>query len=150
MPTYSTHRKAHFDYDIIDTIEAGLVLRGFEVKAVRAGKARLEGAYVIVRGKEAFVANMHIAPYQAGNTEKGYDPERPRKLLLNQKEITQLERETETAGLTVIPLKLYADKRTLKLEIALVRGKKKYDKRETIKKRDSQRDTNRLLKSDSA
>lgn len=147
MSTYIQNRKAHFDFEILDTFEAGLVLHGYEVKAIRAGKGRLEGAYVIVRGGEAFLVGATIAPFQPTNTPKSYDPERPRKLLLSKKELFHLEQQTETERLTAVPLKLYNNGRNIKLEVALARGKKKHDKRESIKSRDSKRDIERTLKS---
>lgn len=146
MSAFIQNRKARFNFEILETFEAGLVLHGFEVKAVRAGKGRLEGAYVIIRGGEAFLTGATIAPYQPANTPKSYDPERARKLLLSKKELAHLERETETANLTAVPLKLYNAGRNIKLEVALARGKKKYDKRESIKARDTKRDIERTLK----
>jgi SsrA-binding protein len=146
MSTYIQNRKARFDFEILETFEAGLVLFGHEVKAIRASKGRLEGAYVIVRGGEAYLVGATITPFQPANTPKNYDSERPRKLLLSKKELAHLERQTETARLTAVPLKLYNAGRNIKLELALARGKKKYDKRETLKARDSKRDIERTLK----
>ena len=123
------------------------MLHGYEAKAIRAGKGKLDGAYVIIRGKEAFLVGASVAAYQPANTPKSYDPERARKLLLSKKELAHLELQTETARLTAIPLKLYNVGRKIKLEIALARGKKKHDKRESIKARDSKRDIERTLKS---
>lgn len=147
MANFITHRKARFDYEILETFEAGLVLQGHEVKSIRAGKARLEGAFVLVRGGEAYITGMSITPYQVANTPKGYDPERVRKLLLSKKELAKIEQETETARLTAIPLRLFEHNRKVKVEIALVRGKKKTDKRESIKQRDTKRDIDRIMKS---
>ncbi|MCA9362181.1 SsrA-binding protein SmpB [Candidatus Kaiserbacteria bacterium] len=147
MSTYIQNRKARFDFEILETLEAGLVLQGHEVKSIRAGKGRLEGSFVIVRGGEAFLTGATIAPFQPANTPKSYDPERPRKLLLSKKELAHLELQTETARLTAIPLKLYNSGRNIKLEVAIARGKKKYDKRESIKARDTKRDIDRTLKS---
>lgn len=146
MSAYIQNRKARFNYEILDTFEAGLVLHGYEVKAIRAGKGRLEGSFVIIRGGEAFLVGATIAPFQPANTPKSYDPERARKLLLSKKELALLENQTETARLTAVPLKLYNAGRNIKLELALARGKKKYDKRETLKARDSKRDIERTLK----
>lgn len=123
-----------------------MVLCGHEVKAVRTGKGKFDGSYIIIRGGEAFLTGASIAPYQPLNTPKDYDPERVRKILLSKKELLRLENQTETARLTAIPLKLYNSGRKIKLEIALARGKKKYDKRETLKARDSKRDIERTLK----
>ncbi len=146
MPTYVRNKKATFNYEILETFEAGVVLNGYEVKAIRAGKATLVGAYVILRDGEAYLKGATISYYQEANTPKEYDPERERKLLLSRKEITKLEKELNTAGLTIVPISWYSKKSKIKLEIALVRGKKKADKRETIKKRDTKRMIDRLLK----
>ena len=147
MSTYIQNRKARFNFEILETFEAGLVLHGFEAKSIRVGKGKLEGAYVIIRGGEAFLTGASIAAYQPANTPKSYDPERVRKLLFSKKELAHLERETENARLTAVPLKLYNNGRKIKLEVALARGKKKHDKRESIKARDSKRDIDRTLKS---
>src|SRR3989344_17208 len=137
------HKKAHLDYEILERFEAGLQLLGFETKALRAGHAKLEGARVIVRGGEAFVIGVHISPYQLGNTPESYAPDRTRKLLLSKKEIRYLATKAEAAGMSIIPLAVFPKGKYLKLEVALVRGKKKYDKRETIKKRDVERSMRR-------
>lgn len=146
MTTYLTHKKAHFDYEILKTYEAGLSLYGHEVKSVRANRGKLEGGFVIIRGGEAFLVGVNINPYQPKNLPKKYGPERARKLLLSKKELAEIELQTETAGLTAIPLKLYNLGRHIKLELAVVKGKKKHDKRETIKARDTKRDIDRILK----
>ena len=146
MTTYLTHKKAHFDYEILKTYEAGLSLYGHEVKSVRANRGKLEGGFVIIRGGEAFLVGVNINPYQPKNLPKKYDPERARKLLLSKKELAEIELQTETAGLTAIPLKLYNLGRHIKLELAVVKGKKKHDKRETMKARDTKRDIDRILK----
>ena len=147
MSSYIQNRKARFNYDILETFEAGLVLQGFEVKSVRSSKGKLDGAHVIIRGGEAFLVGASISPYQPINTPKKYDPERARKLLLSKKELAHFEQQTEKAGLTAIPLRLYNAGRNIKLEVALARGKKKHDKRESMKARDSKRDIDRTLKS---
>jgi SsrA-binding protein len=146
MSAYISNKKAHFNFEILKDYEAGIVLHGFEAKAVRTGKGKLEGAHIVVRGGEAFLVGASISPYQAANTPKNYDPERARKLLLSRKELAELETQGEQAGLTIVPLKLYNNGRNIKLEIALARGKKKVDKRESIKKRDTKREIDRLLK----
>lgn len=147
MNSYAENKKARFDHDILETVEAGVVLSGHEVKAIRAGKARLKGGRVIIRGGEAFLVGAAISPYQPSNLPKNYDPERARKLLLSRKEIDRLEQASERSGLTLIPLKWYNSRRgRLKLGLALARGKKKADKRQTLKKRDSQRAIQRILK----
>jgi SsrA-binding protein len=146
MAAYIQNKKARFNFEILETLEAGLVLYGHEVKAIRAGKGRLEGAHVVVRGSEAFLIGATVTPFQPTNTPKSYDPERPRKLLLSKKQLAHLEQQTETARLTSIPLSCYNKNGKIKLEIAIARGKKKHDKRETLKERDSKRDIERTLK----
>ncbi len=140
------NKKATFNYEILERFEAGIVLEGYEVKAVRKGMGSLLGAYITLRGNEAFLVKAAIQPYQQANTPKGYNPERERKLLLSQKELKKLATELNTAGLTIVPISLYNKGRIIKLEIALVRGKKKQDKRESIKERDVKRDIARTLK----
>ena len=146
MATYAENRKARFDYEILDKYEAGIELLGPEVKSVRSGRASLEGAFVIIRGGEAFLMNANIPPYQVNNTPEGYDPLRNRKLLLTKKEMQELSKSETNKSLTIVPLALYNKGRKVKTEIALVKGKKKFDKRETIKKRESDRDIERQYK----
>jgi SsrA-binding protein len=140
------NRKARADYEILEKFEAGLKLHGFEVKALRGGRGSLPGSHVIIRGGEAYLLNMDIPPYQAGNTPKGYDPKRTRKLLLSKKEINELNGYDSKKGLTIVPFSVYSKGRFLKLSFAVVRGKKKYDKREDIKKRETDREIRRSLK----
>jgi SsrA-binding protein len=147
MADYIQNKKAYFDYEFLEEYEAGVVLYGYEVKAVRASKASLNGAYVIIRGGEAFLVNASISPYQVANTPKSYDPERARKLLLSQKQLEVLELGSEKQGLTIVATKWYNNKRKIKLGIALAKGKKKADKRETLKTRDSKREIDRIMKS---
>lgn len=142
------NKKAHFNYEILEKTEAGIELLGFEVKSLKAGQGSLEGAHITLRGNEAFVINMQIPPYQPANTPNDYDPLRNRRLLLTKKEIASLSGEEKQKGLTIVPLSVYNKGRKLKLEIAVVRGKKKYDKRETIKKRDTDREIRRTLKNE--
>lgn len=146
MTEYVKNRKASFDFEFLEIYEAGVVLHGFEVKAIRVGKANLNGAYVIIRGGEAFLVNASISPYQPANMPKNYDPERPRKLLLSKKELTKLEQGSEKQGLTIVALKWYNKGRKIKLSLALARGKKQADKREKLKEKSSKRDIERLLK----
>lgn len=141
-----SHKRAHFDFEILETFEAGISLLGTEVKSLRNGQGKLEGAHVIIRGREAFLVGASIPAFQKANAEKSYDPERPRKLLLTQKEIAELDVKSERQGLTIVPIKLYNKGSKLKLEIAIARGKKKHDKRESIKKRDTDRDVAREVK----
>jgi SsrA-binding protein len=139
------NRKAKFNYEILETLEVGLDLTGAEVKSLRKGQASLEGARVIIDGDEAHLVGAYIAPYQPNN-QPSYDPERTRRLLIKKEEIKELIGKEKTKRLTIIPLSVYNKKRYLKLSIALVRGKRKYDKRENIKKRDTERDLGRSLK----
>lgn len=146
MVDYARNKKATFNYEILETFEAGLVLAGYEVKAIRANKASLAGAYIVMRDDGAYLKGAHVGYYQEANTPDSYNPEQERKLLLTQKELAKLKKELNTAGLTIVPIKLYNKKNKIKLEIALVRGKKKADKRETLKQRDSKREIDRTLK----
>lgn len=141
-----TNKKAGLNYEILETYATGIELFGFEVKSLRSGQGSLEGARVTVRGGEAYVVGMYIPPYQVGNTPVKYDPYRNRRLLLEKKEITDLGKIEQTNGLTIVPISVYNKGRNLKLDIASVRGKKKFDKRETIKKRDTERETSRVFR----
>ncbi|MES2023789.1 MAG: SsrA-binding protein SmpB [Patescibacteria group bacterium] len=145
MANYAENRKARFDYEILEKFECGIELLGQEVKSIRGGQMSLEGAFVIVRGGEAFLINSNVPPYQVKNAPKDYDPLRNRKLLLTKKEIKELS-DNEKTNLTIVPLSVYNKNRKIKLEIALVKGKKKYDKRESIKKRDTDREVRREMK----
>ena len=140
------NKKAHFDFEILETFEAGIVLAGYEVKSLRAGHGHLEGARVVARGGEAFLAGASIPAFQPDNAPKDYDPERTRKLLLHPKEIAQIADAESKKGLTIVPISVYNKGRNLKVELGIARGKKKTDKRETIKKRDVERDLRRSLK----
>lgn len=146
MSVYIQNKKARFNFEFLEEFEAGVVLSGHEVKSIRVGKGNLTGSYVLIRGGEAFLVGATISPYQTANTPNEYDPERTRKLLLHQKELHKLERESEQVGLTIVPVQWYNKNGKVKLKIALARGKKKHDKRETIKARDSKRDLQRILK----
>lgn len=141
------NKKVRLDYVILETIEAGIELRGFEVKSLKAGHGKLDGARVVVRGGEAYVVGVNIPAWQPANTPQSYDSERARRLLLNPKEIAQITSAEGSAGLTIVPISVYNKGRSLKMEIAIVRGKKKYDKRDAIKKRDETRRIQRTLKS---
>ncbi|MCX7625603.1 MAG: SsrA-binding protein SmpB [Candidatus Sumerlaeaceae bacterium] len=141
----ATNRRARHDYHILDTLEAGLVLTGTEVKSVRAGKASLADAYVGFERGEAFVYNMFINPYEKGN-RFNHAEKRPRKLLLHRREIDWLTGLVSQKGFTLIPLKLYFKGCHAKLEIALAKGKKAYDKREDAKDREVKREIDRALK----
>jgi SsrA-binding protein len=139
-----TNKKAFFDYQLLDKFEAGINLFGHEVKSVRLGKADLTGSFVRIVGNEAYLINAKIFPYQAGQVE-GYDERRTRKLLLHKKEIVSLKSKTDGANLSLIPVALYLKHGFVKLEVALGKGKKQYEKRESIKKKDIQRDMEREL-----
>jgi len=143
MANYAQNRKIHFDYEILEKYECGIELLGTEVKSVRGGRMSLEGAFVIIRGGEAFIINAKIPPYQMSNTPSGYDPIRNRKLLLTKKEIRELADTEKNKALTIVPMSVYNKNRKIKVEIALVRGKKKHDKRETTKKRETDREIRR-------
>jgi SsrA-binding protein len=146
MQTLAQNKKAAFNYELLEKFEAGIELLGFEVKAVRAGKVTLEGSHITVRGGEAYLVGATIAPYQVKNTPESYDPRRNRKLLLTKKEIVQLAETETTKGLTIVPISMYNANRRIKVKIAVARGKKKYDKREAIKRRDDEREMHRTLK----
>jgi SsrA-binding protein len=135
----ASNRRARRDYQVIDTYEAGLVLVGSEVKAMRAGKMQLKDSYANVEGGEAFLIGAHISPYEFSR-EGGHDPERARKLLLNRREIDKIAGLLAEKGLTLIPLQVYFKDGKAKVELGLARGKTSYDKRETIKKRDAARE----------
>jgi len=146
MPHYAENRKARFNYEILEKYETGIEFLGTEVKSVRDGQMSLEGAFVIVRGGEAFLINANIPPYQIKNAPKDYDPLRNRKLLLTKKELDILAGSEKNKSLTIVPISVYNKSRKIKLEIALVKGKKKFDKRETLKKRDTDREIRREYK----
>ena len=137
------NRKARYDYEIFDTYEAGLVLVGSEVKSLRAGKVTLSDSYAAPRGEEMFLLNLHIATYDKASVDP-HEPLRPRKLLLHKREIRRLLVRTQERGLTLIPLRIYFKEGKAKVELALARGKRKYDKRDAIAKRDAKRDMDRV------
>lgn len=141
------NKKVHFNYEILERFDAGIELLGTEVKALRAGRGSLEGAHVTVRGGEAYLVGATVQPYQTGNMPKGYDATKNRRLLLTQSEITELAAQESKKGLTIVPVSVYNKGHKLKVEIAVVRGKKEHDKRETIKKREAERDVMRDIKS---
>ena len=146
MTIYLENRKAKADYDFIETYEAGIELLGFEVKSVRKGQGSLPSSRVIIRGNEAYLVNMDIPAYQPKNAPDDYDQKRTRRLLLTKKEIKRLSSVENQKGLTIVPLSMYNKARFLKVSIAVVRGKKKFDKRESIKKRETDREIRRTLK----
>jgi SsrA-binding protein len=141
----AVNRQAYHDYEVERTLEAGIALRGTEIKSIRAGHANLRGSYAIGRNGEIWLENMHIAPYERGNLYN-HEPLRPRKLLLHRREIKQLLARVSQKGLTLVPLKLYLKGGIAKIELGLCRGKKLYDKREAIAERESRRDIERALR----
>lgn len=143
MTTLVDNGKAHFNYEILEKIEAGIELLGFEVKTLKDKRGSLEGAYVIVRGGEAYAMNIFIPPYQENNTPKGYEPRRNRRLLLKKDEIRKLADIDSGKGLTIVPISIYNKSNLVKVSVAVVRGKKKFDKRESIKKRETDRTVRR-------
>jgi len=143
--TIVTNRKARHDYFIDETYEAGIVLTGTEIKSVRAGRVNLRDSYVQVKDGELWLIDTHIAPYKEAG-RGGHEPKRPRKLLMHRREISRLQGKAQEKGYTIVPLRLYLkDNKWAKVEIALARGKKLYDKREAIRKRDIQREVEREL-----
>lgn len=155
------NKRAYFDYTFLENFEAGMVLSGQEVKAIKEGKMSLTGAYVVLKNGEVFLINANIAPYQPQNTPQEYNPTRARKLLLKKKEIQYLFGKTQERGLTLIPIRVYSNsehnaryigqnaryKSKIKIEFALARGKKKADKKEVIKKRDTDKEIRREMRS---
>jgi len=139
------NRKARYDYFIEDELEAGLVLKGTEVKSLRLGKAHLKDAYARVKDGEVYVYQMHIGPYPFAHYDN-HDPLRPRKLLLHKREIKRLYGKVNEKGFTLVPLKIYFKDGKVKIALALVRGKRKYDKREAIRRRDEKREMDRARK----
>ncbi len=140
------NKKAGVDYEIIEAFEAGIELIGLEVKSLRKGQGSLLGSHVTIRGGEAFIIAMNIPLFQVNNTPKDYNPERNRKLLLSKKEIQELASLELKNGLTIVPISVYSKGTKIKVEVAVVRGKKKFDKREDIKKREVNRDIRREFK----
>lgn len=139
------NRKARHDFTILETVEAGLVLQGTEIKSIRQGKINLKDGFVSIRQGEAFLKNVHISPYEQGNIFN-HDPLRNRKLLLHKKEIEKLEREVKQNRLTIIPLKVYIVRGRAKVLIGLAKGKNRYDKRHSLKEQQMKRDIDRALK----
>lgn len=143
--TVATNRKARHDYFIDETYEAGIVLTGTEIKSARAGRVNLQDSYVQVKDGELWLINTHIAPYEQAGRD-GHEPKRPRKLLMHRREISRLQGKIQEKGYTIVPLCLYLkNNKWAKVEIALARGKKLYDKRQTIRKHDAQREVERTL-----
>ena len=140
------NRKAFHDYFIEDKYEAGLVLQGWEVKAIRAGRANIKESYVVIRAAEIFIVGMHITPLESASTHITTDPTRTRKLLLHAEEIAKLIGKVERAGYALVPLDLHYTKGRIKISVGLAKGKKQFDKRETEKERDWEREKSRLIR----
>lgn len=143
--TIATNKRAYFNYNVLETYEAGIELLGFEVKAIKSGRINLAGSYVIIRDNQAWLLNTDIPPYQPLNTPTDYDSKRSRRLLLKKSEIKNLIGRIHEKGLTLMPLKVYTKNRRIKLEVGLAKSKKKTDKREAMKKRDIEREIGRNL-----
>jgi SsrA-binding protein len=141
------NRKARHDYDIDERFEAGIVLTGSEIKSVRAGRVQLRGSYARVYNDEIYLYEAHISPYEQSGSYFNHEPTRPRKLLLHRREISRIDGLIRQKGMTLVPLKIYFKGRRAKVELGVARGKKSYDKREDIAKRESQRDIERAMKS---
>jgi len=146
VDSYIHNKKINVDYEILETYEAGIELLGLEVKSIRSNQGSLLGTHITVRGGEVFLIAMNIPPFQVKNTPKDYEPKRNRKLLLSKKEIGELAGIEAKKGLTIVPVSMYSKGKKIKVSIAVVRGKKKFDKREDIKKRDTDRDIRREFK----
>jgi SsrA-binding protein len=145
MKTVATNRKAYHDYEVEDTFEVGIVLTGTEIKSVREGRANLRDGFAVIRSGEVWMLNVHIAPYAGGNREN-HDPLRERKLLLHRREINRLTGRVQERGWTLVQLRLYLKDNRAKIELGLVHGKREYDKRATISKRDADIEIQRAVK----
>ena len=146
MSDISVNKKAHFDYEILETYEAGIELLGFEVKSAKSGRINLAGSFAVIRNNEAWLLNSTISALQPKNVPASYDPTRTRKLLLHKSEIKELIGKSAQKGLTIVPLKVYTKHNRVKLLIGLGRHKKKDDQRETIKRREAEREIERETK----
>lgn len=146
MPTLAVNKKATFEYEILSHYEAGVILTGPETKSAKAGQVQLKGSFVSVKNREVWLKSAHISHYKPAGNSKDYDPIRPRKLLLHKKEIRQLVSKMQEKGLTLIPTKMYTKNNLVKVDIALAKGKKKADKRESIKRRETNQTIRRALR----
>jgi SsrA-binding protein len=146
MSTLAINKRANFDYLLLGEYEAGLVLSGQEVKSVRSGQVSLKESFVTLKGTELYLTNAYVAPYKQAGLKQVNDPTRPRKLLLKKSEIRQLIGKVRTEGLTLVPLKIYTKRRLLKLSFAVGKGKKKFDKRQDLAKKEAKRNIDRALK----
>jgi SsrA-binding protein len=146
MKMLSENKKAYFTYQILEKFEAGISLNGQEVKSIKLGRINLMGSYVVIRNEEVYLVGANVPAYQPKNAPSDYDSQRSRKLLLRKKEINYLIGKSQQKGLTMIPLKVYTNNAKIKLEFGIGKGKKKFDKRETIKKRETEKEMKRELK----
>jgi len=146
MKEISVNRRACFDYEILQNYEAGIELNGFEVKSVKTGHINLAGSFAVIKNNEAWLINAFIPPYQPKNTPAGYEPDRSRRLLLHKSELKELIGASSQKGLTIVPLKVYTKNNRVKILIGLARHKKKFDKRELIKKRETKREIDRTVR----
>lgn len=148
MPTLAKNKQAYYDYEILEKIEAGIVLTGPEVKSVKAGQMNLKGSYITINNKnDGWLINCHISPYKpAQMAQKNYIPTRTRKLLMKKNELISIRTKTHKTGLTLLPLSVYTKGDLIKIEVSIVKGRKKYDKREMIKKRDTEREMRRKMR----
>ena len=146
MAEIARNKRAYFDYEILEKFEAGIELLGLEVKSVKSGRVNLASAYAIIRGNQVLLVGADVPPYQPNNTPPDYDSQRTRKLLLTADEIKTLTGKTKESHLTILPLRAYTKGRLVKIELGLGKHKKKYDKRESIKKREAEREIKRSLK----
>ena len=145
MKTVTVNRKAYHDYHVLETVEAGLVLKGTEIKAIREGRINLREGFARFEAGELWLLNAHISKYSAGNLNN-HEPTRPRKLLLHQNQLAHFEVNLSSKGLTIVPLRLYIKNHRAKVELGLVRGKKMYDKRQVIAKKEADREMRRAIK----
>ena len=145
MPTYAINKRANFDYEILEKLEGGLVLAGYEVKSIKTGHISLKGAFVTIHENEAYLTNANIPAYQVKNMPKEYDPNQSRKVLIRKREIKSLLGKISHKGLTLVPIRVYSTRGLIKLEFGLGKGKRKIDKREDIKKREADINMKRVL-----
>ncbi|MDI6883077.1 MAG: SsrA-binding protein SmpB [Patescibacteria group bacterium] len=146
MPVLVINKKAQYNYQILEKYKAGIVLQGQEVKSIKAGRISLQGSFVVLKGSEVFLLGAKVPAWQPKNAPADYNPQRSRKLLLQKREIKQLIGKAHQKGLTMVPLKVYTERGKIKLEFAMVKGKRKFDKREKIKKREVEREIRRTMK----
>ena len=145
-PAVATHRRARYDYEILETVEAGIALVGPEVKSIREGRINLRESFATVRGDEIYLLNAHVSPYEPATRQNPEDPARPRKLLLHRSQIEKWKGKVAERGLTIVPLQVYFSNGRAKVELGLARGKHTYDKRQALRRREDERSTRRALR----